>query len=539
MLSSRASAQHDEGPVSIAASRSELPRDTHFIPAEIFVSATVSLSFKKRITLRIYSRRDIRRPGFHARDRNPTRLGASEPVSLREALPSLSNLGTPVKRGTYVTVGITLAILKYFGDALLVWFGTGQIWKPTDYLHILHSFSSGKFSLADNWLILSLLLWTIPFVWVGVTLTMRRALDAGWPPSICFGFFVPFAGYALMALLCLWPSSQKYMLNERARDPREGKFYPGAVAGIGAGIVFGLLMIGIAVALRGNYGVALFLGTPFGIGAVAGYVLCLKSPASTGELMKLTLATTGCIAGVLILFAYEGVVCLVMAFPIAVPLAFLGALVGREMAQGGRAIAPPVISALLLLPVFASVEPAHLTGRTLHEVKSEVVINARPEEVWPRVIAFAPMPEPTELMFRLGIAYPQFARIDGAGIGAIRYCVFSTGPFVEPITAWEPGKRLAFDVASSPEPLRELSWYDDVHPPHLHGYLRSRRGEFRLIELPGGRTRLEGSTWYEIEMAPETYWALWSNTIIHSIHMRVLNHIKNEVESEYRPFPSQ
>jgi uncharacterized membrane protein YhaH (DUF805 family) len=439
-----------------------------------------------------------------------------------------------VKRGIYVTVGIALAVLKYFGDTLLIWFGTRQIWKPTDYLHIIHSFSSGKLSLTDNWLVLALLLWTIPFVWVGVTLTMRRALDAGWPPSICFLFFVPFAGYALIASLCLWPSSQKYMLNERVRG-QGGKFYPRAVAGIGAGIVFGVLMIGIAVALRGDYGVALFLGTPFGIGAVGGYILCLKSRASTAELMKLTLATTGCIAGVLILFAYEGVVCLAMAFPIAVPLAFLGALVGREMAQGGRAIAPPVISALLLLPIFAFVEPAHLTGHTLHEVKSAVVINARPEQVWPHVVAFAPMPEPTELMFRLGVAYPQFAHIDGDGVGAIRYCVFSTGSFVEPITAWEPAKRLAFDVASSPEPLRELSWYDDVHPQHLHGYLRSRRGEFRLIDLGGGRTRLEGSTWYEIEMAPETYWGLWSNAIIHSIHMRVLDHIKNEAEAESRP----
>jgi hypothetical protein len=452
-------------------------------------------------------------------------------MNLGEALPSLSNLGIPVKRRTYVTAGITLAILKYLGDTLLVWLGTHQLWKPTDYLHILNSLPPGKFSPMHNWVLLSLLLWTIPFVWAGVTLTMRRALDAGWPPSICFLFFVPFAGYALIASLCLWPSSQKYVLNKRAQVERAGKFYPRAVAGIGAGIVFAMLMIGIAVTLRGNYGVALFLGTPFGIGAVASYVLCLKSPASTAELMKLTLATTGCIAGVLILFAYEGVVCLAMAFPIAVPLAFLGALVGREIARGGRAIAPPVMSTLLLLPLFAFIEPAHLTGRTLHEVKSAVIIDAPPEQVWPRVIAFAPIPEPTELPFRLGIAYPQYARIDGAGVGALRYCVFSTGPFVEPITAWEPGKRLAFDVADSPEPLRELSWYDNVHPPHLHGYLRSRRGEFRLVALPRGRTRLEGSTWYEIEMSPETYWSFWSDAIIHSIHTRVLDHIKKQVEA--------
>ena len=110
--------------------------------------------------------------------------------------------------------------------------------------------------------------------------------------------------------------------------------------------------------------------------------------------------------------------------------------------------------------------------------------------------------------------------------------MFSTGAFVEPITAWEPGCRLAFDVAASPPPLRELGLYAEVAPPHLDNYLRSRRGEFRLIVLPGNRTRLEGSTWYELEMAPEGYRQLIGDALIHRIHLRVLDHIKREVEGD-------
>ena len=147
------------------------------------------------------------------------------------------------------------------------------------------------------------------------------------------------------------------------------------------------------------------------------------------------------------------------------------------------------------------------------------------------MIVFEPIPKPTDLVFRMGIAYPEYAHIEGAGTNAVRHCVFSTGPFIEPITDWEPGKRLGFDVTSEPEPLRELSLYANLSPPHLHGYLRSRRGEFRLVGLPGGRTRLEGSTWYEIEMAPQSYWQIWSDFLIHRIHGRVLEHIKSEVET--------
>ena len=154
--------------------------------------------------------------------------------------------------------------------------------------------------------------------------------------------------------------------------------------------------------------------------------------------------------------------------------------------------------------------------------------------VWPHVVAFREIPVPDDWLFRVGVAYPIRARIDGTGVGAMRYCVFSTGSFVEPITRWEVGRRLSFDVIESPATMTELSPYRNLSPRHLHGYLRSRRGEFRFVDLGDGRTRLEGSTWYEIEMAPEGYWQMFSDMLIHRIHQRVLDHIKREVETERR-----
>ena len=81
--------------------------------------------------------------------------------------------------------------------------------------------------------------------------------------------------------------------------------------------------------------------------------------------------------------------------------------------------------------------------------------------------------------------------------------------------------------------MRELSPYHHVHPPHLEdASLISRRGEFRLVALPGGRTRLEGRTWYTFEMYPQGYWTLWSDACIHTIHRRVLRHIKQLSEKD-------
>jgi len=72
----------------------------------------------------------------------------------------------------------------------------------------------------------------------------------------------------------------------------------------------------------------------------------------------------------------------------------------------------------------------------------------------------------------------------------------------------------------------ELSPYRDLHPPHLDDHLHSNRGEFLLVRLPDGRTRLEGRTWYTLRMFPHGYWILWSDGLIHRIHERVLTHVK-------------
>jgi hypothetical protein len=157
---------------------------------------------------------------------------------------------------------------------------------------------------------------------------------------------------------------------------------------------------------------------------------------------------------------------------------------------------------------------------------SALEIDAPPEQVWPNVIGFSPLPPPHEWLMKSGVACPLSAHIVGEGVGAVRYCEFSTGAFVEPITAWEPPYRLAFDVAAQPPSMREWSPYEVVNAPHLHGGVQSLRGEFKLTRLPGGRTRLEGTTWYRLKMTPGAYWSLYSDYAIHIIHERVLKHIR-------------
>jgi uncharacterized membrane protein YhaH (DUF805 family) len=434
----------------------------------------------------------------------------------------------PVDRRAYLRHGLLLMGIKYAGDAALIGGATGALWTPLDYVR------STPFVLSDRlgegpaeFLAPLLALWTLPFLWAGITLTIRRLLDAGWSAWWALLFFVPLLNYGLFLVLSISPGSAGPRLRREAPDPHGSKL-PSALLSIALGAALGLGMIWLGVALLESYGLALFMGTPFVAGLVTGYALCRRYPASTRETHEVVAITMLIVAGAALATGIEGAVCLLMVAPLGVVVALLGGATGRFFAQSGETSLRGAAFVGVLLPLGAVAE-AGAPEAPLREVRSAVVIDAPAPVVWANVIAFPAIPAPTSWLFRLGLAYPVSAEISGSGVGAVRRCVFSTGAFVEPITAWEPGRRLSFDVVESPAPLRELSFWK-LEPPHLEGYLVPRRGEFRLVSLPDGGTRLEGSTWYEQRLRPEGYWVLFSDYVIGVIHRRVLEHIQREAE---------
>ncbi|MDH3207833.1 MAG: DUF805 domain-containing protein [Gemmatimonadota bacterium] len=431
-----------------------------------------------------------------------------------------------VDRAAFLRHGVALMIVKYGVDALLVGLGTGTVWTPLDYLQSVPLLTSSRFSDSAPYLVPALAAWTLPFLWIGVSMTIRRLLDAGWSAWWCLLFFVPVASYILMAVLALAPSSPGKARGDRL-DP-SGDRIPSALLSIAFGGSLGLGMMSLAVLRLNSFGLALFMGTPFVLGLVTAFTLCRRYPASARETLEVVSMTVLLVAGAAFVIGFEGAVCLMMVAPLGLAVAAMGALVGRQLARAGETAARGAVLIAVLLPGTATIEAGEQVAQ-LREVRSSVVVSASPDDVWREVVAFSPIPEPSGLLFRLGLAYPTHARIEGAGVGAIRYCVFSTGAFVEPITTWEPAVRLGFDVAESPPPLQELTFWE-VDPPHLEGYLVAKSGEFRLVGLGDGRTRLEGSTWYEQRLRPEGYWVLFSDYVISRIHRRVLEHIKTQVE---------
>jgi Polyketide cyclase / dehydrase and lipid transport len=451
--------------------------------------------------------------------------------SSRRLAAFLFRLDVPVAPRAYAAAGFGLMALKYAVDALLVRASTGLWWSPLAYLNPLLS-QRLELERAPHGLLWALVLWSLPFVWVGLALTLRRAWDAGLNPWVALLFLVPGLNYVLMLALCLLPTLPRPEWGPPPQTRPVSGRWRSALAGLGAGVLYALGMMVLSVYVLRTYGGALFLGTPVVMGAMSGYAFNRAGRQPVGATLGAALLGVVLASGLLLLFALEGAICIAMALPPAFAGSALGALFGRGVALRRD---PPLgrlsYVLLLLVPLLAGFESLPRPA-PLFEVASSVEIDAPPERVWPHVVGFGELPRETEWAFALGIASPRRARIVGEGVGAVRHCEFSTGPFVEPITRWEPPHRLSFDVTSQPPPMQEWSPYRNVHPPHLDGYLRSRRGEFRLVPLPGGRTRLEGSTWYTLQLAPLTYWRPWSDALIGTIHGRVLRHVKALAEAQ-------
>jgi len=294
---------------------------------------------------------------------------------------------------------------------------------------------------------------------------------------------------------------------------------------------FAWLLALLAIYGFGNYGFVIFFVIPIFIGFASTLILSFRTHPSKKECYKHAYLSLLVFSIGLVLFAIEGFICIIMAAPLGILFTWAGSVLAYGTHNKIEGRTPTVLGiAFLTAPVMLFIEHSANENFDLIPVSTTVEINAPPEMVWKNVVEFPALNEPTEFLFKAGIAYPVSAEIQGKGVGAVRSCNFSTGSFIEPITVWDEPRLLKFDVLDCPAPMKELSFWD-VDAPHLHDYFVSKQGQFKLTELPNGKTLLEGTTWYYHRIRPVAYWKLWSDYIIHRIHTRVLNHIKANAES--------
>ena len=442
-------------------------------------------------------------------------------------------------RARYLGTGLVLLALKHNLDRLLAAM-FGYPWSPISYWVFVSPDGGIKALKPDDAMFyVVLLVFAMPFIFVGTAMTLQRLRDAGLPLWLVMLFYVPFLNLIFFAILSVIPSRQPVAEGSKLAS-RLGRLIPEGEFG---SAVFGIVVTALLAVLEtvfstnglGQYGWGLFVGIPFFLGLNSSMIYGFHRPRSLGKCLLVAALSTALVGLALLAFAIEGIICLGMALPIAVPIALFGGAIGyvlqKRLSFSASTLRVASVVCLLLPGVFL-LEYSVGEAPSLYEQKTSIVIKSDPQTVFKHVVSFSELPPPTEAMFKTGIAYPIRAEMHGQGVGAERHCVFSTGAFVEPITVWDEPRLLAFDVVGQPPAMEELSMYKNIHPPHLENYFLAKRGQFHVTALPDGTTLLEGTTWYQNRYWPAAYWHLWSDHVIDGIHTRVLLHIKSLAEQE-------
>ena len=450
-----------------------------------------------------------------------------------------------VGRGLYALVGLIGFAIKHNLDRLVATFVFHRQWGLFNYwIPLGRAVRITTLAPADRALLVTLLVLSLPFIWVGVVLTMRRLRATGLPAWLVVLFFAPYLNLLFFIILCVYPSqrSDDPQGSLRTRGSRvlkriipESNWGSAAIALVITSAL-GAAATVFSVKALAMYGWGLFVALPFCLGLFSVLLYGYHRPRSLRSCLAVASLSIVLLGALLLAFAVEGLVCLVMAAPITLALALIGGSMGWviQQRQWDRLQTGAAFGAMLLfVPFIMKTEALKPPEIPLLRVSTEIEINASPETVWHFLGSFPSLPPPTEWPFRVGIAFPIRSTLMGSGLGARRECQFSSGQFVEPIVVWEENRRLGFGISGEPLVMEELSPYGHIHTSHIDGqYFQAQDAEFVLTPLPNGHTLLTGTSRYRNRMWPVAYWRLWSDAIVHQIHLRVFRHIKNLAEAE-------
>ncbi|GGB72780.1 SRPBCC family protein [Blastomonas aquatica] len=301
--------------------------------------------------------------------------------------------------------------------------------------------------------------------------------------------------------------------------------------GLIAGIALVVLAVLISAVTFGAYGYGLFVMTPFLVGITCGYLVNEQSDLGASTTMKLVIAAAGLGSLALVVLALEGIVCIILAAPLAIPIVMLGGVIGRGLAIARHNRRTPLAS-VAILPMVFMLEAAMPPDAPI-VTQYDIEIAAPAEQVWQALISSEPIAPVPGLPALAGLAYPIKGTLKDEGLGATRMGVFSTGTAIEVVTEWEPNRLLAFRVEDEAPAMEEMSPYRRVHAPHVEGYFTTGETRFVLVPLAGNRTRLKISSEHRLRIDPVPYWEPIARLTIHENVSRVLTDIKAKSELDH------
>lgn len=225
----------------------------------------------------------------------------------------------------------------------------------------------------------------------------------------------------------------------------------------------------------------------------------------------------------------ESLICLIILGAPFFVLGTVGALIFRLILLHDRAKKNRMPAfAFMLLPVLvAPIEHAVSSPSEVYSVTSEVVINARPDDVWNNIVR---VPEITESEYHrgtfnyLGIPRPIEAELMDERPGALRKGHFEGGlTFIEHIIDWQPHRKVTFDIVVDPDTIA-----DRVFDQHVlkGNYFNFVEAGYEIEPIGESQVRLQLTSRYRLTSKVNFYGKFWGDLFLADFQDRLLDVIK-------------
>jgi hypothetical protein len=233
---------------------------------------------------------------------------------------------------------------------------------------------------------------------------------------------------------------------------------------------------------------------------------------------------------------FTALICFILALPVFLVVASVGGVAGGLIGDllRRRGSSTPMLALALLPFLMGPIERQFPVHDAIRTVEVETVIEADAATIWGQITRVPPIQEherESRLFQTLRIPRPIEATLEREGEGAIRHGIFEGGlRFVETVTAWQPGRELAFsikaDVAAIPAP----------HDLRLIGsrYFDVTSARYRFEPLGDGRTRLYLSSTHRLSTHFNFYGVWWTEAILRDFQAHVLSVVKRRAEALQR-----
>ncbi|MEM0963321.1 MAG: hypothetical protein AAGK21_12385 [Bacteroidota bacterium] len=226
---------------------------------------------------------------------------------------------------------------------------------------------------------------------------------------------------------------------------------------------------------------------------------------------------------------WEGLICIVVWLPMALLCASIGGVIGKLLRRSSRGPATLVLAALpiVVAPIETQFEdPVHV--RTVHDA---IVIEADAADVWEEIREVPPI-RPEELgdsfAYRIGFPRPIEARLEGEGVGSVRYATFEGGvTFIERVTEWEEDESLAFTIDASAVPSTTF----DEHVAVGGRYFDVLNGRYEIEPVAPGRVVLHLTSEQRLGTRFNGYTQLWTDRFMGDIQETILEVVKARAEA--------